>query len=472
VNPNALAWLALAAWPIITLVVYGARRSSARVARTTAWMMILPVMFLPAQIHFDGPGHLDKHRISFLSIWIALQVFHRRELSARAPSRAFPRLVLLALVLGAIQTVRTNADALTIGRMMMPALDTHDAVSIAVSLCLGTYLPFVVGQQIFRTERDLRDLLEVLALCGLIYLPFCLVELRLSPQFSYWAYGYTPGSFLENKRAGGFRPIVFMNHGLSVAMFSFSTFAASMALYKARASLRTVSAGLQTTMTGALVLLCKSLGAMVYSLATLPLRLFLSSEAVSRVAAALAIVVIAFPVMRAEKVFPTKEIVGFFARISQERADSLAFRFANEDALVDRAMERPLYGWGTYGRNRIYAPDGSDLSVTDGLWILRLGMFGWAGLVGFFAFMIIPVLRFFRHRARMSPTVQVLGSTLALMVAVFAIDFLPNYISDLLPLTYAGALLTLSDPLRLSGSPRGPKAPAAEPQLSAKASVH
>jgi hypothetical protein len=295
----------------------------------------------------------------------------------------------------------------------------------------------------FRTERDLRDLFDVLSRCALIYAPFCLVELRLSPQFHNWVYGYGPSQFQQAVRGGGYRPVVFMNHGLSVAMFMFSCLCAGMGLQRVRAALRPTP-GTRIAVAGILVFLCRSLGAITYSLAAAVMQFLLSSKALGRVVLALALLAIAYPATRASKVFPTSEVVAFFDHISPERADSLEFRFANEDALVARAMKRPIFGWGTFSRNRVFASWGQDMAVTDGYWILQLGSFGYVGLAGFLALMVVPLLRFLRNRARMPEMSQVLLGALALIVVVFTIDLLPNARSDFLSIAYAGCLFGLA----------------------------
>jgi hypothetical protein len=35
-----------------------------------------------------------------------------------------------------------------------------------------------------------------------------------------WVYGYFPHSFAQQLRYGGYRPVVFMGHGLLVALFA------------------------------------------------------------------------------------------------------------------------------------------------------------------------------------------------------------------------------------------------------------
>lgn len=469
---NAFAWLALGSWPFLALAVYAYRRRSHRLARTTAWMMILPVMFLPAALALKAPSvpNLDKHRLSFLAIAIALQVFHRHDVLRRAPWHSFPRLVLLGLFLGVIQTVRTNGDELTFGGTWLPGLHTYDALSIAVSLVLDYYLPFAIGQRVFRTERDLRDLFEVLTLCALIYAPFCLIELRMSPQFHRWVYGYHQHSFLQSIRRTGYRPVVFMNHGLSVATFMFSALCAALALHRVRAPIRPTP-GLRTVAAGVLVLLCKSFASIAYSLGAALLHLLRSARVMSWAVLAMALLVVGYPAARVANVAPGTALVAVFDRIDPLRAGSLVFRLVNEEALLERALKRPLFGWGTWGRNRIFASWGQDVSVSDGQWIIVFGMFGLVGLVGFFAFFVVPVLRFVRHRAAMPPSSQALVAALALVVVIFAADMLPNALSDSLPMAYAGALFTLSQGLRRPQAAWRPRTWAAQPPAPKEASV-
>lgn len=442
---NFFAWFTLSAWPLVVLSVYASRRAGVDLARTTAWMAVLPVMFLPPEITLDLPGFsLNKQRIAFISIWAALQLFCRDELRAGTRSITFPRLVLAALVLGTIQTARTNGDPLTYGHLVLPGLGPRDAFVMALAVFLDGYVPFVVGATVFRSERALKALFDVLVLCALIYLPFHLIELRLSPQFNYWVYGFTAGSFIETRRLGGWRPTVFMSHGLGLAMFYFAAFSASLALSRARVPVTTLSSRSRTLLTGMLVILGKSLGPAVFALVALADRLSSSARRTSGLAVVMATMAIGYPIARSANLFPTETLVQVVSRIDGERADSLAFRFRHEDALIERASSRPLFGWGYWSRGFIYSEEGQYESVTDGFWIIRLASYGWVGAGGFLALLIVPVFRFWRRRASLCPTTQILGSSLALLVASIALDQLPNAMADHLPMCYAGALLGLS----------------------------
>ncbi len=445
---NALAWTALYAWPAVVLLVYAARRGRARPARTTAWMILLPVMFLPALLDLPFAG-LGKHRIAFLSAGVALVLFHRAELRGRGRFSHFPLALLVLAGLGGVRTVLTNGDSLSFGPLRLPGLGDRDAIWIVYAFFVDTYLPFVIGQRVFRTERDLRDLLEVLSLCGLLYVPLCLVEIRLSPQLSNWVYGYFPHSFAQTRRAEGFRPVVFMNHGLSVAMFLFTAFGAALALRRARAA-----AGLRPPrrawIIGGVLLLGRSLASILYSAAATVLLAWGSSKAAARVAVLAVAVVAAYPAVRATGLVSAERVGGLFEGASPERRESLLFRLTNEDRLIERAMERPLWGWGGWGRNRTYIHwyDGwADVTVTDGTWIIVLGSTGVAGLAALFAVLLVPLARCAWSLPSVPPPARELLAGLALIVAFSSFDLLPNSQSDFLPIVYAGALFTLSERL-------------------------
>jgi hypothetical protein len=79
--------------------------------------------------------------------------------------------------------------------------------------------PYVVGRVYFRDLESFRDLALGIVIGGLIYVPLCLIEIRVSPQLHIWIYGYHQHQFEQSIRFGGFRPTVFMQHGLAVAMW-------------------------------------------------------------------------------------------------------------------------------------------------------------------------------------------------------------------------------------------------------------
>ena len=65
----------------------------------------------------------------------------------------------------------------------------------------------------------MRALAAGIVAAGLVYVPFCLFEVKQSPQLHVIVYGYMPHDFGQQVRFGGYRPMVFLGHGLLVAFF-------------------------------------------------------------------------------------------------------------------------------------------------------------------------------------------------------------------------------------------------------------
>jgi hypothetical protein len=119
----------------------------------------------------------------------------------------------------------------------------------------------------------------------------------------------------------------------------------------------------------------------------------------------------------------------------------LAFRFYNEDQLVEKALERKVFGWGSFGRNRIYNEWGTDISVTDGHWIIAFGAGGIIGLVGTFGLLLAPILMARRRLPSLAlGSDRLMVGALAIAVSVNAVDLLPNGLYSGFPLLLAGAL--------------------------------
>jgi hypothetical protein len=127
--------------------------------------------------------------------------------------------------------------------------------------------------------------------------------------------------------------------------------------------------------------------------------------------------------------------------LSEERRDSLAFRFNNEDRLLAHARERIWFGWGN-GRNRIYNETGEDVSVTDGYWIIILGIGGAVGFSIALGALAGPVLwarrRLASHGDRSEKTML---AGLALMLALGSVDLLPNGLYSVTPFFLTGVLI-------------------------------
>ena len=436
---SIIAYLALVLLVPLSAVIYAILRPPA----ATAAVFLTAILFLPEGVSFDAPAlpPFDKHAIAGLCALAGTLLTASGALRRARPGRGVDWFATL-LLLGLVGTSVTNGDPLSYGNTYLPALSLYDAFSQAVRLGLHWIIPFFLGRALYRDADDLRDLMVVVVIAALLYLPLVVIELRLSPQLHRTVYGFHQHDFVQTVRSGGgFRPMVFMRHGLALAMFLLTATLFAAALARSRTPLLSMPAGPVAGVLGLILLLCKSLGALVYALALLPVLVVARARLQTRLAVLLAVLVVAYPVLRITDVFPTDTLVDAAARLNQQRADSLAFRFYNEDQLVEKALERNVFGWGSFGRNRIYNDWGSDVSVTDGHWIIALGGGGAVGFIGTFGLLLAPV---FMARRRLSEVPfgrdRLLIGALAVVVAVNVVDLLPNALYSGFTLLLAGAL--------------------------------
>src|SRR5690606_33843621 len=77
-----------------------------------------------------------------------------------------------------------------------------------------------------------RDLAVAFALAGLVYTLPVLFEVRMSPQLHAIFYGFFPHSFGQHIREGGFRPAVFLGHGLLIGMLFSIAILAALSLWR------------------------------------------------------------------------------------------------------------------------------------------------------------------------------------------------------------------------------------------------
>jgi hypothetical protein len=155
---------------------------------------------------------------------------------------------------------------------------------------------------------------------------------------------------------------------------------------------------------------------------------------------------IAYPGVKIAGVFPDQAIAEFTSsHLDAERAGSLQFRFDMDKRLIEFARERLWFGWGEFGRNRIYDDAGRDTVVTDGYWIIVLTCGGLLRLACTFGLLLYPVMRAARVLRRVrEPGDRFLLAGLAVVLACHVFDLLPNGMGNPLALFLAGALARLN----------------------------
>ncbi|RLK07353.1 hypothetical protein [Ruegeria conchae] len=440
--PNSLAYLMLMVWPIIMVVLF----KKLPAPRALLISILGGYVILPPNTYFDLPliPTLDKHTIPSLAALVLCLTMLDQKIRFFPQSRLVS-ILMLGFLLSPIVSALGNLEPVFAGPVVLPGMTARDAISEFLKHVI-IIIPFVLGFNILSTPDNKREFLTLYMVIGLIYSIPILLEVRLSPQLNNWVYGFFPQLFWQQVRFGGFRPTVFLGHGLLVAFFVLMSFLATAALL--RGSLgndRWHKFGILVYLF-AILILCKTVGAILFAVLFAPIVLFASSRIQRWVMLICAVFLIAYPILRAEDAIPVERILGYAAQIQAERAQSLEFRFENESMLLERAAEKPLTGWAFWNRNRNMDPEtGRVLTVPDGYWVLIIGVLGWFGYICIFGMLIFPLLRLWARRKKCigSPDEYVTNG-IALMLSINLVDLIPNASINSMTWIMAGMLLAKS----------------------------
>lgn len=440
----AFAYLMLMIWPVVTAVIFN------RMDRQHAlvWTILAGYLLLPPAIEIDLPAVPGINKAMIPALSAGLMLWMRRDpAGAGTAPRPLPMgpVVVLLMVMNLtspLLTMLTNPDPLFDGIVVRPGMSLTKG--IADTLLTGLQmLPFLMGYRVLGDARGAGIVLRALVTGLLAYSLPMLFELRFSPQTNIIVYGYFQHDFIQTIRYGGYRPIVFLEHPLWVALLTMCAFLAAIALARNDRTARNI---LIACYLGCLVVLCKSAGALIQTLMAAPLVALARPRMMVLVASLVAGVAFAYPTLRTTSWVPIDSIVDLAMSISPDRGRSLEFRLMNEERLVERAMERPAFGWGGWGRPLFYDPnDGRLDSVPDGQWIVWLGARGIYGYLAIFLLLIVPIWTMLRAMPRgaapgREPEMVMLG-TLSLMLAMNCLDLIPNATQTPVTWLLAGTLL-------------------------------
>jgi hypothetical protein len=421
---NWFAYAAIGIWPIVTIWLYRTKT----VTEATLWAILGGHMLLPVRTEVDFPmiPPLGKESIPALAAFIGCQFVARKRVSFLGKS-GLVRWLLLLYIVGPFMTAELNGDAVYVGGHHLPPMTHYDALSAVVNQLIFI-MPFFLGRQLFRTYEDQLLMFQVLIVAGLFYSLLMLFEVRMSPQLHTWFYGYFPHSFGQQMRYGGFRPVVFMGHGLLVSFFAVITVIAASVFWRLKIKVRRFSPAGVTYYFMFILLLCKSVGSIIYGFSAFLLIKFTSLKMQLRAARILILIALLYPTLSILNLFPHQTLMDWAVSMDADRAQSLGVRFDNEHVLLDHARKRFFFGWGTWGRNRLYSEQtGEDITITDGRWIITFGQFGWMGFVAEFGLLAMSAFRAIASFKLLKIENELgLLCAHALLIGVIMIDQIPN----------------------------------------------
>lgn len=448
--PNIFANLVLLVWPFVCVVMF--RRLP--IERALVWCILAGYLLLPPGTEFDPPllPSMNKFSITSLSVFVICVFLLKQRVRVFSGMRIVS-LLLAAYILSTIPTVLTNQDPvlfqslegydpITFVTFQLPGLSARDILSITVSRII-TLLPFLLARSLLASEKGMRELVYGLAIATLIYSIPALFEIAVAPILNIKFYGFFQHDWGQMIREGGFRPIVFLNHGLWVAIFMATGLLATITMFRNAAAGRRLKWAAAVIYLIAVLRACKSLGALAIGLLLLPVMLFLNRKMQIRVALILALIGVTYPMSREVGLIPLDKLVETAALVDPERAGSLEFRFSNEELLLERAQQKPWFGWGGWSRNLLRdANSGSISSIPDGNWILLFGTSGWVGYVIQMSLLSLSIamLAYLTINQR-NDTISPHAATIAIIIAATMMDMLLN--DTLIPFIWlcAGALL-------------------------------
>lgn len=423
-QPNALANLALATYPLFIWAMFALKRPPVALALS----LLVSELTLPSlySLPLSFPAWLNKSTIPSLAAFLPAFIFGRSYFRRSAPFRGVEAFFVLGFV-GDFFTMWTNRDPIHWGPVTLPGENIRDVISYGIRSVIVPWSAFYLGRVMFKTSRDLMALTRLLVLSAAIYTIPILIEVKMSPQFSNWFYGYSPVDFQQTMRWGGYRPGVFIGHGLSLSLFMLVCTMMAVALARIKRRLWSLSMKPLCIYLFVVLVLCKSTGSIVYAAALIPLLLFAAPPLFSKVATFVAAVVLLYPLLRFGDILPVEKVGELFSSISTDRAGSLSYRFQMEQQMLDITRARPWFGMGGYGRNFVYDGRGNPTTVVDGFVI---GLISTRGIVGFLTFLgpllfsVLGASRVIRQIKTRSS--RILLSALTLCCAVVLFDLIVN----------------------------------------------
>ena len=399
-------------------------------------------LFLPA-IGFNLPGLPDytKMTATIAAVMLATMIFDQGRLFSLRP-RWFD-LPMIIWCLGPFFTANANG------------LGAYEGASAMLEQVVSWGMPYLIGRAYLTDIEGIRDLAQAIAIGGLLYMPLCLIEIRLSPILSGMVYGLNRW---EGTRYGGYRPRVFLLNGLELGMWMTNAALISYVLWSSGTikTIRGVAFGTLTLALSATTVLCKSTGAL--ALLVVGVMVMWAVRRIGRAWPIWILVAISpiYAVTRTTQLWQGREVVEFSkATVGEDRAQSFEYRLGMENLLTSRALERPVFGWGRFNRFQVVTSTGRFVSVPDGFWVIALGTMGLVGLTSLLFMMLLPMvltIRRFPVDAWSDPMVgPVVG--LALMLTLTMVDFLSNaMLNPIYPLVMGG--LMCQSPFRRGGNHR------------------
>lgn len=323
-------------------------------------------------------------------------------------------------------------------------LGVYNGMAAATHKFLLYGAPFFLGRAVLSTRRDLLEACRLVVCGAALYAVLALWEWRMSPRIHLNLYGFMHHGWRMSYRWGFWRPVVCMGSTLALGTFFMWTALLALWLYrlgKLRAVMG-IPAGIVAVLPVIGLLTSMSLGPWLLFAVGLGTLTVWSRTAWHRVLILPAMFGLFWVGARYTGATDGAWLTSGAAMLSEKRSQSLQYRIDAEAQLLERAKQRPLFGWDGWGRNRVTDERGRDLVYTDGLWVLLLGSYGGIGLASFYLWWCWPLLMWSAPKYN-NAELTVFGA-LVVAVSIQAANFAFNaFLSSVLILVCGGLVTTL-----------------------------
>ena len=347
-------------------------------ARAVAVGLVSGFLLLPkAAYDFPGFPNYDKGLSIVLGVFVAALLFDSGRLMTWRPRKV--DLPIAVLCVAPFLSAVLNGDG------------AYEGVSNAFDFSMRWGLPWILGRIYFH-DFEAQEFLAATVVAGaLIYVPFALWEVKMSPQLHKLVYGIPLKSFKHAMRGGGlWRPNVFISHGLAYGLYNgiASILAFWMWYAKSRRTVLGLPIGVCTVILVLMAFAAQSMGAVALMVGGIAILVF---GARWRVAVPLALCLAVPPTyigLRQVLRWDGEELLEVAQSVfGKERAISLNVRLSNEAQLADRILLKPWFGFNDF-REFTGNTDEKHVATVDSMWLLYLGLYGAVSLIGLYGFQL------------------------------------------------------------------------------------
>lgn len=433
---NLFAIVVLGAWvPLVMAMFLVMKPRRAVILAFVAGYLLLPETAFTLHTLPD----VNKVSLTVLGVILGSLIFDTRRLIS-----VKPRLIDLAwfvLILAPLSASLSNN------------LGIMDGLSASINMLFRWGFAYWIGRAYFTDWEGIRELAMGIVLGGLVYVPLCWWEIRMSPQLHAQLYGWQFWSFRDNTyifgvRLFGFRPNVFLADGLRVTMYMGVASVLAYWAWVTGSPKRLLGMPM-----GAIVILLiitaffsKAVGGITLMFAGIGLLTITRHWPKTRVP--ILILMLAGPayiLVRSSGEWSGDFLVQSAQAVSPARAQSLEFRLDNEKMLIGKALKQPVLGWGGWNRSHVLDENNKDITIVDGLWILLMGEMGLIGLLAFTVMVIGPALLIWKRiptRFWSDPACAA-AVALAVVISMYMLDSLFNATFNQVTMLAIGAAVSI-----------------------------